>query len=252
MLSRIFRIPFAENIDDMFALNNIYLIAQSHVATLERTSRFNGMAIISTQDNGSTEQLVLTTNSGLYKSSRPGGVQNAVDQADAQWELISPFDKKFVTGINAPDNTPIPTSAPSKVWPFCLQLSEGCGCSIIERSSLAQVCGTLDKGPFNPVPPFFNSVDDTNCNFVTIPPITYFWSDGNRRIMISPNLIQQCTQQKLLSFPYNTIVWNILNPNDAFIQDDVLDCTKTYYWIKQIGASGILLVGTHKGVVALQ
>lgn len=249
MRSTLYRIPFTTNIKTMFVPDNIFIIAQSNTDSLGNTILFNDFNIISTMPDGSTEQIVLATNRGLYKSSRPGGVQEAVNQEDAQWELIDACYPFFYKGIGAPD-TNIPVDSPSTLWPFTLLQGSG-NCGGAERSTIEQLAGTADAGPFNRVPPFFTSIEGPHSCFRTIPPITYFWSDGARRISISPHFNTFCAME-LLSFPFDTVVWNVACPDEAFIEDPVLDAYTSFFWIKQIGVSGILAVGNERGVVALQ
>ena len=67
--------------------------------------------------DGSTEQLVLATNNGLYESTKAGGVQIATSQTDAGW-LLKPGTNFFYNGIAKIDNASIPVASPSTVWPF--------------------------------------------------------------------------------------------------------------------------------------
>lgn len=246
LANTLYRIDFKSTIQDMFAFNNVKIIAQSNTGSLLGVKLINDFQIISTQPDGSTEQLVLATNRGLYKSSRPGGVQAAANQADANWQNVDPAFVNFYNGIGAPD-TNIPVDPPSTLWPFGLVQSVGPCAPGGNRGTLEQLAGTSDSGPFNRVPPFFISIECRNPDFNTIPAINYFWSDGARRIGITAG----CPAE-LLSFPYNTLLWNIESPDQAILQDHVLESFSTFYWIKQIGVTGMLLVGTETGVVGLQ
>ena len=109
----------------------------------------------------------------------------------------------------------------------------------------------MDAGPFNFVPPFFNSIETTNPAFTTVPLITYFWSDGARRIGIVANVESSCAPGQLICLPFDTLVWDIDNPEEAILSDLVLNTVTALYWIKQIGMTGLLMAGTDLGLVAL-
>ena len=249
MSNTLYSIPFLPFAAGMFAPGNISTIAQTGVGAFSSIVTFNSIEIISTTSTGSTEQLVLGTNNGLYRSSRAGGVQAAVSQADANWTLI-PSTLFFYNGISAIDNASIPIAAPSTIWPFYIADQSGQG--TFDVSVLQQLNGTADAGPFNFVPPLFNSITAaTDPLFATLPQIIHFWSDGARRIAAVSNIESSCIPEELLSLPFNTLEWDIENPDEAILVEPTLNNFKAFYWIKQIGVSGLLMVGTNKGVAAL-
>ncbi len=73
----LYAIPFLPTISAMFDPTNISILAQTKTAPtfFYATVRFLGMQIISTNSTGSTEQIVLATNQGLFQSSIAGGIQ---------------------------------------------------------------------------------------------------------------------------------------------------------------------------------
>lgn len=151
--SRIFRINFTDDINTMFVPGNIDLIAQSTTesmsAALQSTLLFTKMEIMQTSADGTQEQLVLTTNNGVFQSKRTGGVQDATDEVDAAWTLLA--NQTLFYGIGAIDNPTIM----STVWPFSAQ--DACGCKTFERSSIHQLNGECNMTPtFTFVPEFFN------------------------------------------------------------------------------------------------
>lgn len=151
--SEVKRIDFTNDLTTMFAPGNITTIATSGTtstsAALQSTLLFTQMEIIQTADNGTQEQLVLTTNNGIFQSKRTGGVQAAVSEADANWTLL--LNNTLFYGIGAVDNA----SILSTVWPFSAQ--DACGCRTFERSSIHQLNGQTNPTPtFNFVPNFFN------------------------------------------------------------------------------------------------
>lgn len=252
--STVYRIPFQPTVNTMFAVSNIIPIAQTSSSPIFNTVlRFVGMQIISTAPDGSTEQLVLATNRGLYQSSRAGGVQNALNQTDANWQLNSNGGTNFYLGIGGM-HTSIPVASPSTVWPFNLQDPQAL--RLFNRGSIYQLSGTHNSGPFNFVPPFFNSIDTANPNFATLPPITYFWSDGARRFfLINPSSKRACAasiNNKMMVLPFDTIDWNVNSPQQDISFDPTLSTVQSFNWVQDIGASGITMAGTNRGVVGLE
>lgn len=246
--STLFRIPFQTTVAAMFAPGNIFTIAQSGVGTFADILIFNGLQIISTMPNGATEQIVLGTNNGLFISTKPGGVQTAISDADAQWTLKAGTNF-YYNGIAKIDNASIPVSSPSTVWPF--YIADSTNTRIFDRSVWQQLNGTQDAGPFNFVPPFFNTIESNNDFFETLPLTTYFWSDGARRIGIVANIASSCAPGQLLSLPFDTLEWDLDNPVENILSDSLLNKTTAFYWIKQIGVTGMLMAGTNKGIIAL-
>ena len=84
-------------------------------------------------------------------------------------------------------------------------------------------------------------------------PYYLFWTDGARRFFIVNRQQDPQCQNKLMSFPYDTNEWHICNPGDTVIQfDPYVAMTPRFYWVQQIGVTGILMAGTSNGVIALE
>jgi hypothetical protein len=249
----VYRIPFMSNVNTMFDSSNLITIAQTvSSAPFNNVLRFSGMQIISTMFDGSTEQLVLTTNRGLFQSARTGGVQDAVSQADASWQLVQNSGTNFYLGVGGM-NTSTSAAAPSTVWPFNLQ--DPLSLKLFNRGSIYQLNGSLDAVPFAFVPAFFNSIDSSNPNFATLDPITYFWSDGARRFFVINPSNKGCSvpsNNNLMVLPFDTIDWNIAKPTQDLSFDPTLTTVQSFNWIQDIGASGITMAGTNQGVVGLE
>lgn len=259
----LYRIPFASNFDTMFDPTNLFVIAETATGSLSATQFFSEVQIISTSDDATQEQLILATNNGLYQSTRPGGVQDATDQSDVGWTQIETGNKLFFNGIAAPDNASIqlitctgptgPTGSiapPSTAWPF--NLSDPTNCKTFDRSDINQVNGSNNTEPFALKPQDFNSIETENQNFSSLYPVTFFWTDGGRRICIVNRPQDKDTNNKLLSLPFDTIEWNINSANQPIINDSLFDNFNSFNWIKLIGVTGELLAGTNKGVIALK
>lgn len=248
MQSSLYRIPFATTVAAMFAPGNITLIAQTGTGIFGSISAFSGLQIISTTPSGSTEQIVLATNNGLFQSKRIGGVQNATDQTNAAWLSIA-NTSFYYNGISTVDNASIPVASPSTVWPFHVADR---GSNTFDQSVFQQLNGSTDTVNFAFVPPLFMSNEQgINPVFDTIPLISTFWSDGARRLMTEVNITSSTIPEELIVLPFDTIEWDIDNPADAKISDTVLSDVFEILWIKQIGVSGQLLLGTNTGIVAL-
>jgi len=249
-VSTLYSVPFTTNSGTMFAPGNIDIIAQSGVGSLSGTAALYGMQIISIATNETAEQLALGTNNGLFVSTNGAGVQAATSQAAAGFTAISPDNGKTqyygsIAGIDTP--------TPSTVWPVSLQDPTGLG--IYGHSSVFQLSGgepgdTIDNFGFDPVP--FNA-DSSAPQFATLPRTTYFWSDGARRFFIvqpqgcGPN---NSISSRMLVLPYDVVGQNVTTPTD--LTDSVLNGIGRIYWVKSIGATGIVMAGTGTGVIALE
>ncbi len=256
MKSTVYRIPFASTVAAMFSPANIITIAESGVGSLVSTLLFSSIGIMTTNSAGTTEQLVLATNQGLYQSSRASGVQGATDQNDAAWITVDQNNTLFFNGIAQPGNATTnscvtgPQSPQTKLWPFSLA-EEKNGCGIFNRSRIYQLIGTGVTTPFVFKPQNFISIEQDNEEFQTTHRINYLWSDGARRIAIV-NRCQECSSKtnKLLSLPIDTLQWN--SNGDQILFNPILDQVCTFNWIENIEPLGILLVGTNKGIVSLE
>lgn len=263
--STLLRFEYQDNLTDMFSPSNQLIIAQSGTTstsgTLSNTLIFNAIDIIQTDDSGTQEQLVLATNNGLFQSQAAGGVQNATDEVQANW--ISLKSDTLFYGIGSVDNARIKTTN----WPFSAQ--DDCGFGTFERSSIYQLSGTNNTDLFAFTPPFFDYlITCTQCAEPAFEKISYFWSDGARRFFIinpvngTVNCLPLCDKKTccchfghtsfLQVTPYNLCHWTVCNPLQTVLQDCVLRDISTFYWVRAIGMTGIILAGTPTGVVALQ
>jgi len=263
-VSTLYSIPFAPTVASMFA--SPMVIAQSSVfqpgSDLSGTLQFYGIQIISvtpprsvipTTTTGFFDQIILATNNGLFMSNAnttiPNGGISAVpmNQALALWTPITPDNNqsKYFSGIAGID-TPIANT----VWPFALEDPTNQG--MFNRGSAFQLSGQTAGTAFgfDPVP--FNASSNAP-QFQTFDPITYFWSDGARRFFVvtpTGNDSVPRVGNRILSLPYNVTEWNVNAPID--LTDSILSTISKIYWIKNIGATGILMMGTDQGIIALE
>jgi hypothetical protein len=262
--SKIFKIDFQPTVDAMFAIGNIFLIAESEIAVagsdLSNAKIFQGMQILVTDATvgGEEEQLVVATNRGIYGSNAIGGVQNAANQAAAMWRPVDVSDTTAYYNIAAADMgitlTTVSEPIAPTTWPVSI-LNGGGGIRQLNEFGL----------PFNPafVPVQFNANALTNTTFAAFPPITYFWSEGARRFFIvDPQTgCSGCSTtcgarfncgNNLLISPFNVIEWNITTPLSQIVSDPALATISFYNWARHLGDTGIFMTGTNSGVVALE
>ena len=248
--STLYRIDFDTDVDTMFA--NPIVIAQTNSSPLANIELFYDIGIISVDaSDGSQEQVVLATNNGLYQSTRAGGVQAATDATDAAWTLIDSQKTTINLGVAYIDNTPIasncPTILPTTLWPFSQTDPSSKG--IYNASKLHQVSGTTSGNlVFKPDP--FNSKENSAL-FTNLEPITYFFSDGARRFFIINRQADPLKVNNLMVLPYTTKSWNIHNQIQAIVADPQLKRVSAIFWIRQIGATGSILMGTNAGIFSL-
>lgn len=250
---RIYRVPFASSLNAMFA--NPILIAQSQADALQSTLAFYSMQIISTASDGSTEQLVISTNNGLYQSTRAGGVQAAITPTDAAWQLLSSSGAQLFNGSGYIDNATISAVPPSTIWPF--NLVDSSAFQLYDDGAINQVAGSSNSIPFSFVPTSFMSSYQNNSAFAaTDGPIIYFWSDGARRFFITQNknnFTERTTaQNNLLVMPFDAATWGVPSISDQIVDNETVNSAQALYWIRAIGASGIILMGTNSGVIAFE
>jgi len=254
--SRLYGIDFKPNLNVMFDLNNIRLLADSGKDVLSNAYLFTGLEVVATgnlSDPLEKEQIILATNGGLFRScadQQTGkGIITANTQVAAAWRPLPSGNTKPYWGITAPD-----ALIPSTVWP--IRIDDKSGCATFEHSSVQQISITGTTGCEDPtkdmfVPENFNAISDAPV-FQALDPISHFWSDGARRFFVIKRPQDPYCLNRLFCLPYNTYEWCIINPCQSIIIDPVVWNTKLFYWVHQIGVSGILMAGTDNGVIALE
>lgn len=260
--STLYSIPFTANTNTMFTAGNIATIAQTGVGVFENVVQFYGVQIIATDDPRAAnpenkEQLVLATNQGLFRSdaSQAGSasVATVTNQTDANWSVVAASATKTTAktaffGIAGAD-TPVRHTT----WPFSIQDQNGF--LTFDRGSIHQFSGNGNSGgtdaDFNSffIPDFFNTRPQTT-NFNTLFPIIFFFSDGGRRFFLYNRTTDPPDIIKVGILPYDINDWNIAQLE--VLNNPTLNVINRFYWLKQIGATGILMAGTGTGVVGLQ
>lgn len=253
-INTLYSIEFENTLDAMFDEANLnVIIAQNNVDTFTNISAFFAIAIISTGDNDpSKEQLILATSNGLYQSNadqNPGdGIIDATNQLNANWEVIDGTDEMAFDGIGFMD-VPIAYT----VWPISVADSSH-HFKTFDRSDIDQLSGTgnadgtaAEIGIFEPES--FNA-DSCNCAFNTLYPITYFWSDGGRRFFLINRTTASAPGSQIAVLPFNVDDWNIHKFTP--LANATLEQFRSINWIRSIGATGLIIAGTNRGVVALE
>ena len=262
LLSTLYSIPFTANTNTMFSFANIRTIAQTGLGAFANVIQFYGVQIVATDDPRAAnpenkEQLVLATNQGLFRSaaSQAGSasVATATTQAIANWSVVasSAIKTTATTAFNgiAQADTPIRHTS----WPFSIQ--DQSGFLTFDRGTIHQFSGNGDSGGTAPefnsffVPETFNA-RPLNTPFKTLFPIIYFHSDGGRRFFIFNRTTDPANVVKIGVLPYDINDWNIAQLD--VLSNPTLNTINRFYWLKQIGAKGILMAGTGTGVIGLQ
>lgn len=257
-LSVLYNIPFQTTVAAMFAPSNISIIAQSNTnPVFSSTLLFNGMQIIKTgaSTNDATlaakEQLVLATNTGLYISNADqtvgNGIISATNQTLAQWEQQDSVLYDDVAGMDTP--------FPATVWP--ISTVDQNGFNTFDVSSISQISGSGNTAGTEAnftapgIPNLFNGSSTTPA-FATLQPITYFFSDGARRLFVANAMVNNPAATTILSFPWDVQTWNVTDPATTQFLYPALSSSNGFFWVKQIGATGIVMAGTNQGIVALE
>lgn len=251
----LYSVPFTTNTNTMFAPGNIQIIAQTGVGSFGQVLQFLGMQILATDNPAGgnpadKEQLVLATNQGLYLSaaSQTGlqGIASATNQTTAQWQLLPTTANTLFEGVAGMD-VPIRDT----VWPFSLQDQFGFG--TFERSSIYQLNGvgnsTGTAALVNFVPTQFNALGSPP-GFATFNPITYFFSDGTRRFFLVSRLQDRSGMNNIMVSPYNVAQWNLTTP--TLLSFPIVNQVNNFWWVKEIGVTGLLLAGTNTGIIGLE
>jgi len=260
--SKIYNIPFAPSISAMFDPTNIFTIAETENnqsgSDLSSVKIITSMQIIAT---GSTvaptnkEQLVISTNTGVFKSNADQtssliGLPDAANQTAAAWTPVDIADTTMYSAISGID-TPIRRTT----WPVSILDESGqktfARGGIRQLNGVGNTAGTAAQiGTF--VPRDFHSSDSTNTNFKTFDAITNFWSDGTRRFFTLFHQQDGSAVRRLLVSPYNILEWGLKDWCGNLIIDPNIALHSRFFWVKQIGATGILMTGTEDGIVALE
>lgn len=245
--STLYRFPFASSLNGIF--NNGSVIARSSQGTFASVSLFTGMQIISTASDGSTEQLVLATNKGLYESQASAGVQSATSPEQASWQAINNAQSISYNAIGYIDNA----LQPSTVWP--VSTINRSSCRLYNSGSFEQLAGNRNDLLCALVPEEFMAIDQNNPTIGEYNPVSYFWSDGARRFIIMNTLNKtpfSRTQNGLFIVPYDTIEWNVSDLSEQEVANAITQSKTFWYWVRTIGATGTIMAGTNSGVIALE
>lgn len=250
----LYSIPFQTTTGSMFDPGNIRTIAQTGSEVFANTIQFFDIAIISTGSSGSPttkEQLILATNQGLYYSNADqasnNGIIDATSQTAATWTLVTSTEKTMFNKVQTP-NTPIQNT----VWPLSIQ--DGSGINIFDNSSLHQFSGSGNSAGTailfnnNFIPTNFNTQNGQgNVQFFDL--VETLWTDGARRIIITKNGNTPSNVTLISSSPLNLAASELAAP--LILNHALINGIKHFYWLAQIGATGQLIAGSDRGVIAL-
>jgi len=244
----LYKYSITADVETMFAASNQKILAQSYVGEFANIVLFTSIQPIITDAENDKEQLLLGTNYGVFCSAADqitdDGISDADDQTEANWQAIN-NNTLFTYAIAGMD-----TPQPGTSWPISVT---DLNCKSYTRSCMYQCSsGSLvDSCALS----LFNAEtqNDAGSPFKTLLPITYAWTDSARRFFIINKPNEPATTNKLMVFPYQTSAWGVANPLQHILRyDSVIRGTERYFWVKQIGITGILMVGTERGVIALE
>ena len=209
------------------------------------------------QTGAGSEQLTMLTNDGVYTTTASLGCDSATYNNAANngmlycgWEKVtSPATMEgFMLKFFSQSNTRDPQTLWSAQWIPASDTS-----SIYDTMSLVQYGrATNSFQPFGQDQMInFNAYDGTTtvpAGFTNLPVVTNFYSDGGRRLFSSIVRSSSSSLMKLTSVPYRVDAWNLQQPYT--LQDAAIQNLGAVYWMLPI--AGTYMVGTSKGVVALQ
>ncbi|QQR54055.1 hypothetical protein IPH25_04360 [bacterium] len=238
-------------IDTAFSSSNLVLLAQTTQNSFQSIKAFLAAAVVHTPNSladsaiNMAEQLFVATNQGLWVSKSTAGTHglaNASDDAEANWQPISTFEKNLFQGIGTID-TPVQHT----VWPFMIPQASACSFNL--QSNINQISNTAVGQMPDFVPFDFNS-NSFDTALKTFEPIRFFWTDGARRFFIFSDLRFSQPAGALAVLPFDTD--SVLLNNPYFFNEPAVARYNQFYWIRTIHDLGIILAGTEKGVISLQ
>ena len=245
-LDRIFRMTKSTTAS---LLNQTFVVTASSgvnaaSADLSAVSRIYDFVL--TQTGTAAEQLAMLTNDGIYVTVATGGTNGTLAAATAQttcaWaRLASPATLgTFQLGFFRPTHTEQRNTA----W-FLRWVASAANSAIYNNVTAQQLNRNSQRltGNFALNPSQFNSITGTTAPTLNIGKV--FFSDGNRRFLVSLNN----GKFKLQTVPFDTrpTMWQS-SPNT--LMDAALD-GNTVYWMSPVGDSGMLMAGMDTGVAAL-
>lgn len=255
--STLYKVPFTDNLTSMFISSNIITIAQTGdtstpsigFTNFKDITAFNDIAVVGVNDT--KEQLLIATSNGIYRSFATNGINHAsvTSSTLAQWDSIDVSKNSLpFLGISTPDNTPVKSNIdqtinPTTCWPFALV--DPTNNKLFNKGRIYQVgSDSTDVSDFTPLD--FSS-EEMSVTLNALEPIINMHTDGGRRFFV----LNRDAQNTLAILPFANVIWNIQGQPYIIINDPQLVGIKAIYWIRQIGATGLLLMGTDKGVYTL-
>lgn len=247
---KLYGIAAKQDIDDFVVLT---LATSGDTAPLDNATLFHDFEIVTAGITNSVtdeEQIILSTNDGLYLSRETSGIQGATTEAEADWLLIADpaTDTKIYDHLTAPTHTRVPQIVWASEW---LDNSNGDG--VWTFSGLRQIGASVASTPTIADVPDATFNSDSSTVFTRLSPIKKFWSDGARRFYIGVSTSSDGTTNELFTLPFNvgSSYWNVsgerIISNDAIAQSH-----NVFHWVQAIGATGNIMAGTDKGVISLE
>ena len=116
---------------------------------------------------------------------------------------------------------------------------------IFNTGSIYQL-GSSGSNPIGFTPSTFTSING-DATFCQLNPVINFNTDGARRFFV----LNMDKNNRLMALPFDVKTWNIQNQTYALVNDPQLGAIHAIYWIRSIGSTGTVFMGTNKGVYTL-
>ena len=248
VVDKVYRIAVGTTVAALIA--NTVLIASSGTGSgtasdLSTATLFYDIFPMPALANGNDDKLLLATNDGIYCSA--AAIENAATQTLAVFtQVTNPATDELVYDfLTGPTHNRYESTVWASHWG-----DDTAGLQTYTKSSWRQITSSNTTA----------LADMPNTQFCTdgstitdVVPTKYFWSDGARRFFIGIPTSSNGRTNNIYVLPYRigTADWNI-NLEPGFEADNALETQDRFYWISAIGATGAILAGGNKGVVALQ
>lgn len=217
-----------------------------------------------------SEQLLILANDGIYTTSSLTGMQAPVDQLQAGWVKIDGTSTVVSTGFFTDYlGQPNYNRNPQTFW-FANFAPNAVNTSVYNRNIEYQMShanlsnNALASSITYSENPTATGTYNGSLNVGTFPqstaptiyktfPVTarLFYDDGARRFFVQKNSSDD-TKYQVLVLPYNLSAYNITADGKKTMPDTVVAAAGAFYWIREIGSTGRLMMGTSNGVISLQ
>ena len=241
---KIYKLPNTTALTGMSGTNVVTLAESGKTSTpLSSVPTFESIEVI-TQTAGSIDQLVIGGPEGTYATTPAFGINTLTNElATGEIDIISSSKGKCY------NLTTCDQKYPSTIWSLFYKDSDGQ--ETYTKTGISQLCGAGNATTVNQAlkPTTFNSNSSTL--FTTLPLTQNFWTDGARRFFVGQKNEQTSLTNSIQSIPFNITEWNTTE-SGCTLSSSALSSVNQIFWIKQVGATGIVMAGTDKGIISME